>query len=344
MAEDSPAKMSEKEAPCAASQATQNSAEGGTRGREPGLSPCKTLPKDLQEHLERKLVAERATTGRQRAVREHSQVPSTKLPMPEQRSGQVGENPAPAGGLELARRSTESSQLAVSDKDSKSLAPTRGHGDLLAELAYVFQSDKMGLAQGPLFEAAAFATANFQEQMRPKDALERLALAQALMAHGRVACLTKLAATKTDVPSIIAINEACDRATATFVRLMRAINEYRQPPRPGTTVSIGQANLAQQQVVQNIREGQQKQNVDERSRIRRSRTEAGAEALSAVQEGAAVAPDRRLANPAMDKEHRPQKPGRKGANPHERAQARRAVRRQRGTPETDEGDPKGTAG
>jgi hypothetical protein len=58
---------------------------------------------------------------------------------------------------------------------------------------------------------------------------------------------------------------------------MRAIGKYRQPTNSGMAISIGQANLAQQQVVQNIREVPQKKNVDERTRIRRNRTAARAE-------------------------------------------------------------------
>lgn len=61
-------------------------------------------------------------------------------------------------------------------------------------------------------EMAAVATRSFQKQMGPKDALESLAPTVALMAHGRVAWLTKLATSQTDVPSVVAVNEACDRS------------------------------------------------------------------------------------------------------------------------------------
>jgi len=231
------------------------------------------------------------------------------------------------------------------DQDSNDRALATLHPDLLADMAYVSLSDEMYPAQKQLLEMAAVAARSFQKQMRPKDALESLALTQAFMTHGRVAWLTKLAASQKDPQSLVTINEACDRASGTFVRLMRGISEYRQPKNLGTAISIGQANLAQQQVVQNIRKVRGKKNVDERTRIRRNSTEAGgkaAETLPAIEQGAAVAPDRRLANSPMGEEHRAKKPGRKGANQHERPQTRRTLRRQRRAPETGEGDTEGT--
>ncbi len=252
---------------------------------------------------------------------------------------------SPAGSHDLAPRTSAPLQRSDgSDLDSKLRALATAQPDLLADMAYVNLANKLFPAREEL-EQSALATLNFQRQMCPKDALERLALTMVLMTHGRVAWLTTLATSQTDVPSIVAINEACDRASGAFVRLTRAIGEYRQPTNPGTAISIGQANLAQQQVVQNIQEVQERKNVDERTRIRRNSTAAGAEAaetLPAIEQGAAVAPDRRLANPAVDEEHRPQKPGRKGANQQERPKTRRTVRRQRRAAETDEGDTEGT--
>jgi len=245
--------------------------------------------------------------------------------------------PAKAGSTELARRGTESMQLKT-DQDLASQAMAAAHPDLLTDAAYVGLSAKMFPAQELLLKSATDATLAFQRQMHPKDALERLALAQVLMTHARAAWLTKLATTQTDVPSVVAINEACERASGTFVRLMRGIGEYRQPPSPSTTVSIGQANVAQQQIVQNIREVPGEKNVDERTRIRGNRTAAKAKAISAVREGIEVSARRRLANPAVDKEHRSAKPGRQGSHPHERAETRRAIRHRCDDEKAGEGD------
>ncbi len=238
-----------------------------------------------------------------------------------------------AGNQKLARRGSgtlQPSPSGRSDQDSGTNKLAAVHPDSLADVAYVHLSNKMALGQEQL-EMAAPAVLSFQQQMRPKDALERLALTQALMAHGRVAWLTKLATSQTDVHALATINESCERASGTFVRLLRAIGEYHQPRDSSATVSIGQANLAHQQIVQNIQkqEARQEENVDERTRIRANKAAARAEAISAVEERVAITPNGHLANPAMDEEYRPQEPGRKGSNQHERAQTRRKVCRHR---------------
>ena len=110
----------------------------------------------------------------------------------------------------------------------------------------------MGLPQ-ELAESTALATLTFQEEMCPRDALERLALSQMLLVHGRVAWLSKLLPAQADAGSLGVVSEACERALGSFLRLMRAFREYREPKNSSTTVSIGQANVAGQQVVQNLR-------------------------------------------------------------------------------------------
>ncbi len=246
------------------------------------------------------------------------------------------------GNQKLARRGSGPLQLPPSGRsaqDSRTNILATVHPDSLADVAYLHLSNKMALGQEQL-EMAVPAVLSFQRQMRPKDALERLALTQALMAHGRVAWLTKLATSQTNVHALATINESCERASGTFVRLMRAIGEYRQPRDSSATVSIGQANLAHQQIVQNIQkqEARQEGNVDERTRIRANKAAASAEAISAVQERVAITPNRHLANPAVDEEHRPQEPGRKGSHQHERAQTWRKVRRHRQAAKTNESD------
>ncbi len=89
-------------------------------------------------------------------------------------------------------------------------------------------------------------------EMAPRDALEEMLVVQALLAHVRVLHLTKLSGSQTDLKSIQTVNEYADRASNTFRRLMLALAEYRKPPRAGDTfTAIKQANIANQQVVQN---------------------------------------------------------------------------------------------
>lgn len=91
-------------------------------------------------------------------------------------------------------------------------------------------------------------------QMNPRDPMEKMLIAQALWNHGRIAHLTELVALEKSYKGIRILNEAIDRAGNTFRRQMLALSEYRRPPQPGGTVNrINQANIANQQIVQNGR-------------------------------------------------------------------------------------------
>ncbi len=90
------------------------------------------------------------------------------------------------------------------------------------------------------------------KDMAPRDAMEEMLAVQALLAHARVLHLTKLSGSQTEIKSIQTVNEYADRASNTFRRLMLALAEYRRPPRAGDSfTAIKQANIANQQVVQN---------------------------------------------------------------------------------------------
>jgi hypothetical protein len=170
-------------------------------------------------------------------------------------------NPIKGGPCEIAQHSPAPLQLPASNKseqDSKSQFLAAFHPQLLGNLPYFFLAKSMSMG-GELLEAAAPAVLAFQERMCPTDALEELALSQALITHARAAWLATLATKQTDAQSVAIVNEAADRASGTFARLMRAIREHRKPTNPTTTVSIGQANVAGEQVVQNmIRPGRKK--------------------------------------------------------------------------------------
>jgi hypothetical protein len=120
------------------------------------------------------------------------------------------------------------------------------HPDLLADVAYFRLSEK--LLPGDKLLAAAFgAGLKLQIQQRPTCALERLTLTQVLLAHGRVCSLTEQLAKQTAPGAIATISQAVERAARTFEQLLRA---YRQPRNSGAGYSIGQVNLAHQQVVE----------------------------------------------------------------------------------------------
>src|ERR1039457_1088329 len=169
-------------------------------------------------------------------------------------------------------------ELALSGRGELQLAPLkeldqaqlleRAHPVTLASMAYIHFSGQMGLPQ-ELAEATGPATLTFQEEMHPRDALERLALSQMLLVHGRVAWLSKLLSDQTDAESLGTISEACERTLGSFIRLMRAIRKHREPKNSSTTVSIGQANVAGQQVVQNLMKEERREKNDEQTRITR---------------------------------------------------------------------------
>jgi hypothetical protein len=96
--------------------------------------------------------------------------------------------------------------------------------------------------------------------MKPRDAFEEMLIMQALWTHNRVAQLSSFVGAQKNVKWSQHMHDAADRASNTFRRLMLALAEYRRPPRSDAFMAIKQANLAQQQVVQNV-EKQISQNV-----------------------------------------------------------------------------------
>lgn len=90
------------------------------------------------------------------------------------------------------------------------------------------------------------------QRMDPRDPLEEMLLAQMLLTHMRVMRLNSLANQQTEPGKIRTVNEYADRATNTYRRLMLALAEYRRPPLAAGAPTVGQANIAHQQVVQNF--------------------------------------------------------------------------------------------
>jgi hypothetical protein len=234
--------------------------------------------------------------------------------------------------LERWRQST----LIGPNQDSVSQELKNFPPGLLGDCAYIILSESM-LPSGQPLEAAALGAVSFQEQMRPNDGLERLALTQALAAHARAAWLTQRLTAQTNPKSLGIISEACERAAGTFVRLMRAIAEYRQPRTSGATVAIGQANLAHQQVVQTIQKQElQGKNDDERTKITRKGAAVTAKIVSADAERVQVTAGRHPTDTTMDEKYGPQDSGRQGPSQDERTKTRRALRRSRRPQATDE--------
>jgi hypothetical protein len=273
--------------------------------------------------LQRKLKKSAKFQSRTRAI---PQLPALTEPQSEQI--------ARMGSERLQVRPSESTDL---DR-ARRLLLAEFHPDILGDLAYTCLTDLMD-ESGGLNDASRSASLTFQKQMRPlpKDSLERLALAQALLAHARTAWLTKLATSQKDVLAIRIACEAADRSSGTFARLMRAIAEYRQPKTAGPTVSIGQASLAHNQVVQNVQRleaGHEKG--DEQTEMAGSRGCVNAKALPAVDERVRVTESCNPAHGAVDKKHGTKESRGQGSSVDERVQTRRAVGGRRRHAKTDE--------
>lgn len=156
--------------------------------------------------------------------------------------------------------------------------------------------------------------------MKASDPLEEMLVAQALWTHARVARLNNLAITQTDRENLRIVNEAADRATNTFRRVMLALAEYRRPPRAGDSfTAIKQANIANQQVIQNheIKESENATNEQGCSIGNPSPA-----ALSTDRSGTTVSSPARSTSQTMDKVHRTANGRRQNPLPDERMEAR----------------------
>jgi hypothetical protein len=93
--------------------------------------------------------------------------------------------------------------------------------------------------------------ADLWARFSPRDPVEELLLSQMIQTHARLMYLNAFAQQQKHIKWAAMMHEAADRAANTFRRQMLALAEYRRPPRPKSFTAIGQANIAQQQIVQN---------------------------------------------------------------------------------------------
>jgi hypothetical protein len=89
------------------------------------------------------------------------------------------------------------------------------------------------------------------DRFRPRDPVEEMLLMQMIQTHCRHMHVSSFAGQQHNLKWAGMMYEAAERAANTFRRQMLALAEYRRPPRPKSFTAIGQANIAQQQVVQN---------------------------------------------------------------------------------------------
>jgi hypothetical protein len=100
-------------------------------------------------------------------------------------------------------------------------------------------------------KAAKDFVSALKDSIRPRDVIEEMLIMQMAWTHARLARLVDRAPLQENRENVRIVHDACDRAAATFRRQMLALAEYRRPPRTDAFVAIHQANLANQQVVNN---------------------------------------------------------------------------------------------
>ena len=99
---------------------------------------------------------------------------------------------------------------------------------------------------------------------------------------------------------------------------MRTLDEYRRPRITNATVSIGQANVAGNQLVQNIQNQEATPKHGNQTKIGLNRAPINAEVVPANTRGIAVTPNSHPTNAAVDKKHRATESRRKGSGSDER--------------------------
>jgi hypothetical protein len=157
-------------------------------------------------------------------------------------------------------------------------------------------------------------------------------LVQMAWTHARLARLSAIAHEQERRANVQVVHDACDRAANTFRRQMLTLAEYRRPAQPGSFVAIKQANLANQQVVQNV---------ECPNAIASNEQGPATAALPPVAERFDLPAGNGAAKQAVAAEHRPQDGGRQGPIQAERHKARRA---QRTKPSSVAGAERGAAG
>lgn len=171
---------------------------------------------------------------------------SESQPNPSRRSDGAS-TPAADGARD--RRVIVSHDPASRRKGVKDVFLDHVAGNVFSHMMRPFVSDDAN--QTSLKSAAIFVEA-IKESVQPRDAIEEMLLLQLAWTHARIARLSSIAPNQTSAANVRVVNDACDRATNMFRRMMLALSEYRRPPRNDSFVAIRQANVANQQVVQNV--------------------------------------------------------------------------------------------
>ncbi len=187
--------------------------------------------------------------------------------------------------------------------------------NVLAAQMHPFVSAAAG--QNDLWVAEVFIDA-IRESVQPRNAIEEMLLVQMAWTHARLARLSAIAHNQERRGNVQVVHSACDRAANTFRRQMLTLAEYRRPAQPNNFLAIKQANVAHQQVVQNVED----QNL--RNEIASNEQGSAPPALPSIAAGIGIPASNGAEKQAVAAKHRTQDGDGQGPIQAERDEARGA--------------------
>ena len=187
--------------------------------------------------------------------------------------------------------------------------------DVVAAAVLKSQCELKGLDPATAEKVSLAYVESLQKSIKPRDAVEEMLVLQMAWTHGRLGHMSSLATQQTSRENIRTVHDACDRAANTYRRQMLALAEYRRPARSDNFTVVKQANVANQQLVNNAQ--------DPNSAKPIASNELGSTpALPHVAEGIEFPAPVRPESQALAAEHRPEDAGRQSPLGHERLATR----------------------
>jgi hypothetical protein len=147
-----------------------------------------------------------------------------------------------------------SEPAATTDPAARELARRRAaveHSTGLTASLYRHLLERVVGEDCPVVVSADRYVVDLLARFQPRDPVEEMLVAQMVHTHARLMYLNAYAHQQKHLAWSKQMHESADRAANTFRRQMLALAEYRNPRRPRSVTTIGQANIAHQQVVQN---------------------------------------------------------------------------------------------
>ena len=221
----------------------------------------------------------------------------------------------------MKKEQTASAALAKTPaaKAAKSMARQVNHTFTLLANINRFQMEKVGCKNdNPIAESSAKFVGDLMLRFKARDPVEEMLFSQMVLTYGRMVSLTASVDLQSNIKWATMMHEAADRAANTFRRQMLALAEYRRPPRTNSFTAIGQANIAQQQVVQNGNSENEKATNEQGSTGRPG----AAKMLPPDTSGAGIVTEMRPSGETVAGEHRTENTGWQSAGKPKRDQTR----------------------